>query len=86
MYSAVKISSKRQITIPSKIFDKLSLSTGDILAIEENNGTLIVQKEVEIFNSLKGILTTPRHLQGIDIDTIIQLSKEKHFRTKHNNK
>lgn len=83
MYSTVTISSKRQITIPAKIFNKLALRKGDVLEVEENNGRLIVQKETAILNSLKGFLVTPIGLKNIKIDDIIQLSKAKHFKDKY---
>ncbi len=38
-----RISSQKQITIPSKLFQKLKLDIGDHVGITEENGTLVLR-------------------------------------------
>ncbi|MBI4600001.1 AbrB/MazE/SpoVT family DNA-binding domain-containing protein [Candidatus Uhrbacteria bacterium] len=38
-----RISSQKQITIPSKLFRKLKLDIGDHIGITEENGTLVLR-------------------------------------------
>ena len=38
-----KISSQKQITLPSKLFQKLKLDIGDHIGITEENGTLVLR-------------------------------------------
>lgn len=42
MKQLTRISSQKQITIPTKLFRKLKLNSGDYLGVEEDHGRLII--------------------------------------------
>ena len=50
MLQTVKISSKRQITIPVAIFDYLNLNKGDRLVVNIDEGKIIMEKSQKILD------------------------------------
>lgn len=69
--SAAKITSKRQITIPKKISEKLGVGPGDRLEFREFKGKYIIEKKVEKspFDKYIGYLKKKR---GLKTDQIIE--------------
>ena len=47
--SASKITSKRQITLPLKVMQRLKLNPGDKVVFEENNGHIEITTQAEKF-------------------------------------
>jgi len=78
------ITSKRQFTIPSKLFKSIGFSEGDKVIVEENNGELIVRPVMDLIDKLAGSVSVPNNLKDkdIDLDKIIQKSKDQYFRNK----
>ena len=79
MLQTVRISSKRQITIPAQIYRQLSLSQGDRLSIFIDNGSLIIKKSKQLLNELAGSVTVPKRYKNMPIDFIIKEAKKEYF-------
>lgn len=79
MLQTVRISSKRQITIPAQLYRQLSLNQGDRLSISIDGGSLIMKKSKELLNELAGSITVPKRYKNKPIDFIIKEAKKEYF-------
>lgn len=79
MLQTVRISSKRQITIPAQIYRQLSLSQGDRLSISVDNSSLIMKKSKQLLNELAGSVIIPKRYKNKSIDFIIKEAKKVYF-------
>lgn len=73
------ISSKRQLTIPSRVFRKANLSTGDKVIIQEKDGELIIKKTADLVDQLAGSVSVPQNLMGRDVEESLKSAKERYF-------
>lgn len=80
MNQIATITSKRQLTIPSHLFKKASLSEGDKVLVEERNGELRIKKMRDLVEELGGSLKLPKKWKGKDIDQIIEEAKYEYFK------
>ncbi|KKT85672.1 MAG: hypothetical protein UW85_C0015G0008 [Parcubacteria group bacterium GW2011_GWA1_Parcubacteria_45_10] len=76
------ITSKRQLTIPSNLFKKANLSTGDKVVIEEYGGELRIKKTLDLVEELAGFVSVPKRLRGANVDRAISIAKRRHFGNK----
>lgn len=79
MLQTVKISSKRQITIPSVIFDHLNLNEGDRLIVNIDEGKIVMEKSQKLLDDMAGSLDVPNEYKNKPLDFIIRDSKQKYF-------
>lgn len=82
MLQSVRISSKRQITIPSRIYQSLNLKKGDQLLVELKEDKIFIQKAQAVLDQLAGSLKIPSSLRKKNLETIIKEAKEKYFKNK----
>jgi len=76
------ITSKRQLTIPAKLFKKAGLSHGDKVLMEEKDGKIILRSALSLVEELAGSVKIPKHLRGVDADEAIRIAKERYFANK----
>lgn len=77
-YSAT-ITSKRQLTIPVKVFRSLGFEVGDRVVITEEDGALKIKRAVDLVEKLAGSVKIPDELKGVDVDEAIRIAKERRF-------
>lgn len=82
MIGTARISSKRQVTIPVKIFNLLKLSQGDELVMEVMDNRVVVQKAQAVLDEASGSLSLPRKYKGLQLDEVIAQAKQEHFTSK----
>ncbi len=82
MLQTVRITSKRQITIPAKIFKHLNLNQGDYLSIYIDQGKIIMEKSQKLLDEIAGSIELSKEYKGKSIDFIIRDSKKKYFSRK----
>lgn len=82
MLRIVTITSKRQITIPAKIFDRLQLKEGDKLIAEVDSNKITLQKAQQVLDELAGSLRIPRRYKNKSLNFIIKEAKKEYFSTK----
>lgn len=80
IYSA-RITSKRQITIPAKVFRKLDLKQGEELSIRVEDDGIIMRSTRDILDSLAGSVKLPKKHHGKSLDQIIAEAKEERFQS-----
>jgi len=82
MLQTVKISSKRQITIPADIFNFLKLNEGDRLIVNIDEGKIVMEKSQKLLDEIAGSLYLPKKYKDKTLDFIIRDSKQEYFSTK----
>ncbi|MBI2338587.1 AbrB/MazE/SpoVT family DNA-binding domain-containing protein [Candidatus Daviesbacteria bacterium] len=73
------ITSKRQLTLPSKLTHKLNLKPGEKIAIKEENGRLVMTPAVRLVEELAGSLKLPNKFKGLDTKQMIEKAKKEYF-------
>ena len=82
MLGAVKITDKRQITIPAKIFDYLGLQEGDRLIVKAKSNKLILQRSQDLIDDLAGSVKLPKKYKGKPLNWVINEAKTEYFTDK----
>lgn len=75
------VTSKRQFTIPAKLFKQVGLSEGDRVLIEEKEGELRIKPALDLVDRLAGSVSIPPQLQDGDLDEAIAKAKKTYFGT-----
>lgn len=83
MKKTVKITSKRQITIPAAIYKELGLSDGASLVMDSGPGYITLTDPLNGFYKLAGSLKTPEKYKGVDLDEAIDKGLEKYIKEKY---
>jgi AbrB family looped-hinge helix DNA binding protein len=83
MRQTVRISSKRQITIPSRIFDELKMNQGDLLLVKRTDNSIVLTPAETLVKELTGILKLPKKLTDEELERMIKKSKNDYFKNKY---
>lgn len=83
MLQSVRITSKRQITIPVKIFAEMGITKGDRLIVEKKGPSIILTSAEILVNQLAGIIKVLKPLKDQTLEKIISQSKIKYFQNKY---
>lgn len=73
------VTSKRQITLPIKLFADFGIEPGDKLTISKQGDGLLVQRQVDLVNKLYGSVRLPKKYKGLTADEFIQKAKESYW-------
>lgn len=79
MHYIATLTSKRQLTLPSKLTRKLNLKPGEKMAIKEESGRLIMTPTVRLVEELAGSLKLPDKFKGLDTQQMIEKAKKEYF-------
>jgi AbrB family looped-hinge helix DNA binding protein len=79
MLQTVSISSKRQVTIPASIYNKLNLKKGQRLIVSAQKNKIIMEPAQLLIENLAGSITLPRKFRGKSIQQIVQEAKKDYF-------
>ncbi len=82
MTHAATITSKRQLTIPARIFRTAKLHQGQRVHITYSNGALTVEPARALVSRLAGSVNVPKRLRRVGLDALIQRSKASYFAKK----
>lgn len=63
MNQVATITSKKQLTIPVAIFNKIGLRIGQKVLISEDKGRLLITPAEKLVEELAGILTMPKKME-----------------------
>lgn len=74
------ITSKRQLTIPSRMFDLLGFKEGQKVLVTEEDGFLVVKPAMRVINKLAGSVKVPTRFASLDIDEMIDRAKKEYHR------
>jgi bifunctional DNA-binding transcriptional regulator/antitoxin component of YhaV-PrlF toxin-antitoxin module len=80
MNQVATITSKKQLTIPVAIFNKIGLRIGQKVLVSEDKGRLLVTPAEKLVEELAGILTMPKKWKNKTLNQVIEDSKMEYFR------
>lgn len=76
------ITSKKQLTLPAKIFRAAGLKEGQKVIVKMEHGKVVLIPAVDAVKKLAGSVQLPKRLRGKDIDEVIELAKKDYFQNK----
>lgn len=82
MQTIATITSKRQLTIPARIFKNAGLKERQKVVVREERGAIKIEPAFLAVERLAGSVRVPARFRGMDADEIIRKSKEEYFATK----
>lgn len=82
MLNSVRISSKRQITIPARVYAQLGLAQGDNLSIEVTQNAFVLSKSKLLLDKVAGSVRLPKEYSEKSLDQIINQAKQTYFKNK----
>lgn len=82
MTQLATITSKRQLTIPISIFQKLDLREGEKVLVSEEKGTIKIEPALLLIDRLAGSIKTPSRFKGLSLEKIIEKAKKEYFQPK----
>ena len=86
MSQLATITSKKQLTLPSKVFKKAGLRIGQKVIVSEENGHLLITPAEKLVEDLAGSVSIPHSLRGKDINQVVEEAKIKYFQNKYKKK
>ncbi len=78
MQKVSTITSKRQLTIPSRIFRTVGFKEGQRVVIEDKNGTIVVKPADGVVERLAGSVQVPARFVLLEIEEIIRRAKKEY--------
>lgn len=82
MTKIATITSKRQLTIPIKLYKKLNLKKGEKVIISLEDGIIKVEPAISLVDRFYGSVSVARKYQNTPVDEAIRLGKINHFSRK----
>jgi len=82
MQQIATITSKRQLTIPVKIFRSLNLKEGYKVVISTENNTIRIIPALSLVEKLAGSVIIPEKFKGLPIEKIVEKAKNSYFKNK----
>lgn len=79
MLQTVRITSKRQVTIPAVVFNKLGLKKGQQLIVQGEKNRIIMEPAEILVEQLAGSLSLPKRFQGKSVEQIVKQAKTEYF-------
>lgn len=79
MQLSATITSKRQLTIPAKLFKQLNFKIGQKVAISEEAGSLKIEPMEALLDRLAGSVKIPLRFKGLSLEEIIERAKAEYF-------
>ena len=76
------MTSKGQTTIPHQVVKLLELKKSRKLIFHLEGGRIYIETPIAMVKRLSGSFPMPDKFKGMDIEKIIKISKEKHFKNK----
>lgn len=76
------ITSKRQFTIPARLFKKAGYKPQQkmlVRLLDPKNGVITISPMIKLVEKLAGSVTISDEYKGLDLDQIIEKSKYDHF-------
>jgi antitoxin PrlF len=73
-----RVTSKGQITLPAGLRKQMGIREGDIVTFLVTDQSAVLEKNKHTVESVRGIIPTPPHLAGRDIDEMIEEAMSDH--------
>ena len=80
MTTIATITSKRQLTVPKALLDKLGIKSNSKVALEEVDEGLLLKPAEKLLDGLAGSVKVSEKLRGVPAKTAITEAKKKRFK------
>jgi AbrB family looped-hinge helix DNA binding protein len=70
------VTSKRQITLPAKLFSDFDISPGDKLLISRQGEVLIMQRQLDLVDRLAGSVQPPSRYKALSFERMLKQAKQ----------
>ena len=80
MQKTVTITSKRQITIPSRIFQAAGLAEGQKLLVSLIDDQIVINPATELIEDLAGSIIIPDRYKNLSPKILVEKAKKEYFR------
>ena len=77
------VTSKNQITLPSKLYKKLGLTKGSKITFIDEGKKITVTAQKSIIDNLANSIRIPNYLNNAIIKTAIEKGKSSYFKNKY---
>jgi antitoxin PrlF len=67
-----RVSSKGQLTLPVELRRQLGICEGDSVTFRIEDQTAVLEKNPHTVESVRGLIPTPPHMVGRDVDEMIE--------------
>lgn len=82
MKDTATITTKRQLTLPVRLFRLAKLKEGQKVGIHYHKGELVIRPLNQVIQDLAGSVQVPKVFKGKSIDEIISQAKKEYFRNR----
>lgn len=82
MYKIATITSKKQITLPARLFKKAGFTNGQKVLVSEEDGKLIITSVIRLVEDLAGSVLIPQEWKNKTLEQITQESKTNYLKAK----
>ena len=82
MKQLATITSKRQLTIPVAIFDRMRFKKGERVLVFQRKETIVIRPVKNLVEELAGTISLPKRFKSFSLEKIIQRAKEEYFNRK----
>lgn len=79
MTYTVTVTSKRQITLPAKLFVELGIEKGQKLQIRQQGRELVMSLELDELHELMGSVKRPKKFAELGVDEMIAQAKNEYW-------
>ncbi len=83
MQQLATITSKRQLTIPMAMYEKMGLHSSQKVFVRSVGNQLIIEPATSLVLSLAGSVHVPNRYKGKSPDEIITIAKREYFQKKN---
>ena len=80
MSTSATITTKRQLTIPARLFKRANLRVGDKVSLDYRGGAIMLTSARERVRALAGSVRAPKWARHVSADTSIEKGKSAYFR------
>ena len=77
------ITTKRQFTIPVKLFREAQLQEGQKVTVSYQKGGILIRPATDIIEKLSGSVALPKRFHSLTPEQIVKKAKREHFKKRH---
>lgn len=79
MPQVATITSKRQLTIPVKIYKRLGFKSGQKVVVYETDNGLKIEPLLSLVEKLAGSVKLPKRFKGKSVEEMIKIARKERF-------
>ena len=77
------ITSKRQFTIPAKLFNKVGFKVNQKVLVKEQDGRVLIEPATALVERLAGSVKVPKRFRDLGTEEIIKKARKEYFSSRY---